>query len=103
MGFGNITKYIISFEYIIITFGMSSTVEGVDCGVVEWVKRGTLRWYGHVMRMNEDCFAKRVYESSIEGGGVRGRPPVNSGSIVWMNIGEKEVADWGLRVLEGNA
>ncbi len=48
---------------------MSETAVGMDCRVVEWVKQTTLRWYGHVMRM------KRVYESTIEGRGVRGRPP----------------------------
>ncbi len=40
----------------------------------------SLRWYGHVMRMNECDFAKRVYESTTEGRGVRGRPPVK-----WIN------------------
>ncbi len=53
-------------------FGMSKTVVGMDCGMVEWVKPSTLRWYGHVMRMNECDFTKRVYESTIEGRGVRG-------------------------------
>ncbi len=24
---------------------------GVGCGVVEWVKRSTLRWFGHIERM----------------------------------------------------
>ncbi len=43
-------------------FGMSEATAGVDCGVVEWVKRSTLRWYGHVMRMDECDFTKRVYE-----------------------------------------
>ena len=38
------------------------------------------RWFGHVMGMNEDCLAKRVYESSIEGGGVIVRAPVK-----WIN------------------
>ncbi len=32
------------------------------------------------MRMNECDFTKRVYESTIEGRGVRGRPPVK-----WTN------------------
>ncbi len=27
-------------------FGMSETATGMDCRVVEWVKRSTLRWYG---------------------------------------------------------
>ncbi len=33
-------------------FGMSEAAARVECGVVEWVKRSKLRWYGHVMRMN---------------------------------------------------
>ncbi len=48
-------------------FGMSETAVGMDCRVVEWVKRSTLRWYGHVMRMNECDFTKRVSESTVEG------------------------------------
>lgn len=31
--------------------GVGLTVKGMDCGVVEWVKRGTLQWFGHIMRM----------------------------------------------------
>ncbi len=59
---------------------MRSSSGRVEYGVVEWVKRSTLRWYGHVMRMNECAFTKRVYESTIEGRGVRGRPAVK-----WIN------------------
>ncbi len=61
-------------------FGMSETAVEIDCEVVEWVKRSTLRWYGHVTRMNECDFTKRVYENTIKGRGVRGRPPVK-----WIN------------------
>ncbi len=57
-------------------FGMSETAVGMDCRVVECVKQSTLRWYGHGMRMNECDFAKKVYGSTIEERGVRGRPPV---------------------------
>ncbi len=67
-------------ERVMRRFGMSETVVGMDCGVVEWVKQSTLRWHGHVMRMNECDCTKRVYESMIEGKGVRGRPPVK-----WIN------------------
>ncbi len=59
---------------------MSETAVGMDCKVVEWVKRSVLRWYGHVVRMNECEFTERVYESTIEGRGVRGKPPVK-----WIN------------------
>ncbi len=49
---------------------------GRKCGVVEKVKRQTLKWFGHVERMEEDKIAKRVYVSEIEGGNVKGRPLV---------------------------
>ncbi len=39
-------------------FSMSKTALGMDCGVVEWVKRNTLRWYGHVMKRNECIYKK---------------------------------------------
>ncbi len=61
-------------------FGMSESAVGMDCGVVEWVKQSALIWYGHVMRMNECDFTKRIYESTIDGRGVRGWPPVK-----WIN------------------
>ncbi len=38
-------------------FGMSELSVGIDYIVVEWVKRQ----YGHVMRMNECNFTKRVH------------------------------------------
>ncbi len=47
-------------------FGMSESAVRLDCGVVEWVKQSTLRWYGHVMRTNECDFTKRVYESTMD-------------------------------------
>ncbi len=68
---------------------MSESAVGMDCGVVEWVKRSALRWYGLVMRMNECDFTKRVYESTIEGRGVRGRPLVK-----WINSGRVLEREW---------
>lgn len=41
--------------------GVGVTTIGVGCGVAEWVKPGTLRWFGHVMRMNEDNFVKSAW------------------------------------------
>ena len=49
---------------------------GVDTDVIEKVERNTLRWFGHVERMESDRLTKRVYESGVEGGRVRGRPRV---------------------------
>ncbi len=47
---------------------------GVGCGVVEWVKRSILRWFGHIERIGNEDFVKRVYLSSVEGTNRRGRP-----------------------------
>ncbi len=47
---------------------------GAGCGVVEWVKRSTLRWFGHTERMGNEKFVKKVYLGSVEGTNRRGRP-----------------------------
>ncbi len=44
----------------------------VNCGVVEWVKRSLLRWFGHIERMGSEEFVKKVCESV--GPDSRGRP-----------------------------
>ncbi len=41
--------------------------------MVKWVKRSTLRWFGHIERMENEEFVK-VYWSSVEGPNKRGRP-----------------------------
>ncbi len=56
--------------------GMGSQANGVDCGVVEWVKRNTLRWFGLVERMGSEEFVKKMYRSESVGPSSRGRPPV---------------------------
>ncbi len=45
---------------------------GVGCGVVEWVKKRTLRWFGHIERMGNEGFLKKVYLASVEGMNRRG-------------------------------
>lgn len=51
-----------SNEYVYESFG----TKGVDCRVVKWVKRGTLRQFGHVMRMKGYDFVKRMYCSGTK-------------------------------------
>ncbi len=53
--------------------GMRARGSGVGCGVVEWVKRSTLRWFGHIERVGNEEFVK-VYLSNVEGKNRRGRP-----------------------------
>ncbi len=46
---------------------------GAKCGVVEWVKRNALKWFGHVKSMSSEEFVK-VCASESEGPNRRGRP-----------------------------
>ncbi len=52
--------------------GMKEHGSGVGCGVVEWVKRSILRWFGHIKRMENEEFVK-VYLTSVDGPNRRGR------------------------------
>ncbi len=54
--------------------GMRGCGSGMGCGVVEWVKRSTLRWFGLFERMENKEFVKKLYLSSVEGPNRRGRP-----------------------------
>ncbi len=56
--------------------GMGSHGNGVNCGVVEWVKRNTLRCFGHVERMGSEEFVRKVYIGESVGPNSRGRPTV---------------------------
>ena len=42
---------------------MGSHTNGVNCGVVEWVKRNVLRWFGHIERMGSEEFVRKVHVS----------------------------------------
>ncbi len=49
---------------------------GEGSGIVEEVRRQTLKWFGHMERLEESKMTRGVYVSEIEGGNVKGRPPV---------------------------
>ncbi len=51
-----------------------SCASGVQCGVLEWVKRNTLSWFGHIERMKSDDCEKGVHVSELEDYNQRGRP-----------------------------
>ncbi len=67
--------------------GMSICANEVNCGVVEWVKRNSLKWFGHVERMGSEEFLK-VYESELKGPNRRGRPPGRCKDRVEEYLGE---------------
>ncbi len=79
-----------SNENVYRKFGMSSRGEGVSCGVVEMVKRSTLRWFGHLERMNERELTKRIYRSKTDDGNVRGQPPIKWEDRVMEYVRERE-------------
>ncbi len=64
----------VSNECVYKSCGMGGRANGVNCRVVEWVKRHTLRWFGHIERMGSEEFVKKVYMSESVGTNSRGRP-----------------------------
>ncbi len=60
--------------------------------MVEWVKRSTLRWFGHIKRMENEEFVKKVYRSSVEDPNRRGRPLGR-----WENKVKEYVSERGAR------
>ncbi len=48
-----------------------------------------LKWFGNMERMEEGKMTRRVYMSEIEGGNVRGRPPVKLRDRVQEYVGER--------------
>ncbi len=51
-----------SNENVYERFGMCHGGEGKKCGVVEEVKRQTLKWFGHMERMEESKIRKEWVE-----------------------------------------
>jgi len=45
-----------------------------DVSVMSKIKKGTLRWFGHVERMNEERSVRRIYDANVNGRTSRGRP-----------------------------
>ena len=39
--------------------GMGTCTEGVKCGVMEWVKRNTLRWFGYMESIKNGHYVKK--------------------------------------------
>ncbi len=69
---------------------------GVGCSVVEWVKRSTLRWFGHIERIENEGFVKKVYLSSVECPHRRGRPLGRWEAKVKEHLSERAVRGNGL-------
>lgn len=68
-------------EHVSETFSMGATASEVNCRMIEWVKWGTLKWFGCLIRMNED-FVKSM---RARWSAIRERTPKN-GSIEWIRL-----------------
>ncbi len=70
---------------------------GMGCGVLEWVKRNTLRWFGHIDRMGNEKFVKTVYLSTVKGTNRRGRSLGRWEDRVKEYVSERGVRGTGLQ------
>ena len=86
----------LSNESVYERCGMRGCGSGVGCGVVELVKRSTLRWFGHIERMGNDEFVKKEYLGSVEGTNGRGRPLGRWEDRVKEYVSERGVRENGL-------
>ncbi len=83
----------VSNESVYERCGMRGQGSGVGCGVVEWVRRSTLRWFDHIERME---LVKKLYPSSDEGPNRRGRPLGRWKDRVKEYVSERKVRGNGL-------
>ena len=52
-----------SNESIYKRCGLGLCANGVKCGLVERVKKNSLRWFGHMERKKNEEFVKKAYVS----------------------------------------
>ena len=64
---------------------------GLNVSLLGLVERRILRWFGHLVRMDEERLVKRVMMCEIEGGRGRGRPGKR-----WLDGVKEVVKDIGL-------
>ena len=56
------------------SYFMCSVAEYGELDIVTEIKKGRLRWLGHVERMCEERVVKRLYQNTPEGSRSVGRP-----------------------------
>ena len=60
--------------------------------LLDVLRRGRLRWFGHVLRKDDDNWTKKVMTYEVNGVRGRGRP-----KIAWSDVVEKDMRDVGLK------
>ncbi|XP_030753324.1 uncharacterized protein LOC115880278 [Sitophilus oryzae] len=66
--------------------------------ILNKIEQCQLRWYGHLIRMNNDIPVKGVWEAKMQGKRPRGRP-----TKTWKDTIEKIVQDRGLTLTEAKS
>ena len=65
---------------------------GVVC-ITEKIKEARLRWYGHVVRSNEECAIKKVWKEPVRGKRSRGRQKLRWRDVIAMDMNKKAVTE----------
>jgi len=61
------------------------------------IKKGRLRWLGHVERMSEERVVKRLYQNTPEGSRSVGRPRLRWMDNVREDLRKMGVTNWRIR------
>ena len=64
---------------------------------MERANQGVLRWYGHVLRMNDNRLTKKVFKSEVVGNRRRGKPKWR-----WVDGVKELLIAKGISMDEGN-
>lgn len=65
-----------------------------DVDIVKRITTQRLRWLGHVVRMDENSPAKKVFEGRVWGDRRQGRPCLRWKDQVEQNLSQLGVTDW---------
>jgi len=68
-----------------------------DLDIVTEIKKGRLRWLGHVERMSEERVVKRLYQNTPKGSRSVGRPRLRWMDDAWEDLRRMGVTNWRIR------
>ena len=63
--------------------------------IIEKIQNNRLRWYGHIMRMEDSKLTKTIFQGEVEGRRKQGRPQHR-----WMDTVRRDIAEKGLELEE---
>ena len=60
--------------------------------IVEVLRQGRLRWFGHIMRLNDNLWQKKILSFHVDGAAPRGRPKMQ-----WIDNVNQDMRNLGIR------